>query len=90
MASLLLSFALLVCAVMALLPATLHGQGYQPIRVTDQSHAVTFPGGLRVSLTAESEWDITDIRILYRLKGSGPWFGGSRPLRALPPGQCGL
>ena len=77
MASLLLPFALLIGVVMALLPATLHGQGYQPIRVTDQAHAVTFPGGLRVSLTAESEWDITDIRILYRLKGSGPWFSGS-------------
>ena len=79
-APLLLRLALLVAAVMALLPATLQAQGYQPIRVSDQSHAVTFPGGLRVSLTAESEWEITDIRILYRLKGSGPWFSGSARL----------
>ena len=76
-APILLRFALLIGVVMALLPATLQGQGYQPIRVIDQANAVTFPGGLRVSLTAESEWDITDIRILYRLKGSGPWFSGS-------------
>ena len=77
MTPLVLRFALLVGAVMALLPATLQGQGYQPIRVIDQAHAVTFPGDLRVSLTAESEWEITDIRILYRIKGSGPWFNGS-------------
>ena len=77
MTYLVLRFALLVGALMALLPATLQGQGYQPIRVIDQAHAVTFPGDLRVSLTAESEWEITDIRILYRIKGSGPWFNGS-------------
>ena len=67
-----LSLALLIAA--ALIP--LSGGAYaadEGILVTETRQEVIFPDGVRLSVAAESESEIVEVKVFFRAAGSGTW-----------------
>lgn len=67
----LLAPAVVIAAVWADTAKAQSEDGAQPVRIISASYKVDFPVEVKLELEAEADSDITDLKLFYRISGSG-------------------